>query len=188
MIADGASSMETAFIFLLIQGCLGAFDTLWYHEYKLHLPYTPMARKELRLHACRDFVYAAIFSSLAWATWNGAWAWIFVGLLVSEILVTLWDFIEEDSTRKVPPGERVMHAIMGIIYGAMLAYLLPHVTSWAQLPSGFTGKSYGFISFSLTAMAIGVFLSGLRDLLAGWRFERKELTRSNGAVDRSPAI
>ena len=45
---------------LLLQASLGAFDTLYYHEYRLKLASGLHARVELRLHASRDFAYAII--------------------------------------------------------------------------------------------------------------------------------
>ena len=68
--------MLTALWLLVAQGTLGAFDTLYYHEYKLRLPAQPHARHELKLHALRDFVYAALFGTIGWRTWNGLLAWI----------------------------------------------------------------------------------------------------------------
>ena len=65
-----------------------------------------------------------------------------------------------------------MHAIMGIVYGLFLANLLPNVWSWSQLPTGFGHVSYGPLSWLLSAMSGGVFLSGVRDLVSSVR--RKE--------------
>ena len=47
--------MTTALQVLLLLGALGALDTLYYHEWRLRLPETKSARRELRLHASRDF-------------------------------------------------------------------------------------------------------------------------------------
>ena len=66
--------MLIALYLLLAQGMLGAFDTLWYHEYQQQLPRNASAKVELRLHASRDFAYAIVFGSLAWTLWHGAWA------------------------------------------------------------------------------------------------------------------
>lgn len=114
-----------------------------------------------------------IFGSLAWLTWDGFWAVILAGLLIFEIIITFQDFLEEDRSRKVPAGERVMHALMGIMYGAFLAYLLPELIIWAQNPAGFTPKSYGLLSWLLTAMGVGVLFSGIRDLLVVWPGKQK---------------
>jgi hypothetical protein len=45
---------------------------------------------------------------------DGALVWPLAAILLFEIVVTLTDFIEEDRTRRLPAGERVMRALMGI--------------------------------------------------------------------------
>ena len=123
--------MTTILGLLMFQGVLGAWDTAWYHEWNLRLPTTDTARRELRLHALRDFAYAVIFGSMAWRTWDGWWVALFAALLLFEIAITLADFIEEDRTRTLPAGERVMHTIMAIVYGAFLAHLIPQLVLWS---------------------------------------------------------
>jgi uncharacterized protein len=166
---EGDAAMLTALWLLVAQGVLGAFDTLYYHEYKLRLPAKSNARRELQLHALRDFVYAVLFGTIGWLTWNGLLAWICLLLLLAEITITLIDFVEEDRTRKLPPGERVMHAVMGIVYGLFLAYLLPPLFRWMHQPTGFSPVYYGLLSWLLTLMAGGVLLSGLRDYRSAQR-------------------
>lgn len=174
--------MLTALWLLLSQGALGAFDTLYYHEYKLRLPAQPHARHELQLHAFRDFAYALLFGTIGWLTWNGLFAWLFLLLLLTEIAITLADFLEEDRIRKLPPGERVMHAVMGIVYGLFLAYLLPNVFRWMHQPTGFGRTHYGLLSWGLTLMAGGVLVSGVRDYLSAQRrAEWPELPGKNRA-------
>ena len=161
--------MTTALEVLLLLGALGALDTLYYHEWRLRLPETQSARRELRLHASRDFAYAIVFFSLAWATWNGAFVWFLALILLFEIWVTLTDFIEEDRTRRLPAGERVMHALMGIVHGIFLAQLYPHAAQWSRLSSGFGLADYGAMSWVLTGFAAGVLCSGIRDLASSSR-------------------
>ncbi|HLJ44786.1 MAG TPA: hypothetical protein VKU01_02185 [Bryobacteraceae bacterium] len=158
--------MMNALLVLLVLALMGAADTFYYHEWKLRLPKTPTARDELRLHAARDFAYAIVFGSLAWSTWNGIMIWPLACVLLFEIVVTLTDFIEEDRTRKLPAGERVMHAVMGITYGVFLSLLFPYAVRWGRLSSGFGAANYGVLSWILTLFAAGVFTSGLRDLIA----------------------
>jgi uncharacterized protein len=171
--------MKTTLYCLVLLGALGAFDTLYYHEWRLRLPSLPTAASELRLHGVRDFAYTMVFATLAWTTWNGLWVWPLAAILLFEVWATLADFLEEDRTRRLPAGERVMHAIMGIVYGAFLAKLYPHATQWATLPSGFGAADYGVTSWILTLYAVGVFTSGLRDLAASRKLAR--------AAERLPA-
>ena len=161
--------MRIAIWLLLVQASLGAFDTLYYHEFRLKLALGAHTGVELRLHATRDFAYAIIIASLGFVTWNGFFAWVLLSLLIAEICITLWDFVEEDKIRRLPPGERVMHAIMGIVYGAFLAFLLPHVFAWSKLKTGFGPSYHGFPAWMLLVIAAGVFVSGIRDLVASAR-------------------
>ena len=164
--------MNAAIWLLFVQALLGAFDTLYYHELKLKLPHGQGTRTELRLHAARDFAYAVIIGSLGFVIWNGALAWVLFGILLAEIVITLWDFIEEDRIRRLPAGERAMHAVMGIVYGAFLAFLLPEMWRWSVAPTGFGRSDHGFPALVLSALAIGVLLSGVRDLVASARPRR----------------
>lgn len=161
--------MDVALGLLMAQGALGAFDTLFYHEWLQRLPVRAGARTELRLHASRDFAYTFVFGSLAWLEFCGATVWILVAVLLFEIVITLWDFIEEDHTRPLPAGERIMHTLMAILYGAFLANLVPRLIAWSDLPTAFAPADYGVMSWLMTAMSFGVFASGVRDLLASLR-------------------
>jgi hypothetical protein len=179
--------LQSALYLLAALGILGAFDTLYYHEWRAHLPALgKSAGTELRLHAWRDFVYAALFCSLPWLAWRGRFALALVVLLIVEIILTLWDFVVEDWIRKpiggVYPGERIMHAIMGIVYGAMLAFLLRTVSEWWTEPTGLSispAPCSQLLRCTITTMGVGVLLSGLRDLYAstglrggGWPWDR----------------
>ena len=158
--------MKTALYFLIGMGTLGAFDTIYYHEWRLRLAAASYAGRELFLHAARDFIYAIVFVTLAWRQWNGALVWVLAALLAAEIVITLADFLQEDRTRKLPAGERVMHALMGINYGIFLALLFPQAAAWSRQPTGFAAAGYDWMSWVLTLYAAGVFASGVRDLAA----------------------
>jgi hypothetical protein len=161
--------MRTAIWLLLVQASLGAFDTLYYHEYRLRLAHSAHTRMELRLHASRDFAYAIIIGSLGFVTWQGVFTWVLLGLLFAEICITIWDFIEEDKVRRLPAGERAMHAIMGIVYGAFLAFLIPQMIEWSRLASGFGPSYHGFPAWMLLLLAAGVLASGVRDFIVSAR-------------------
>jgi hypothetical protein len=112
---------------LAIQGAIGAFDTLYYHEWRARLPARRSAAPELKLHAVRAFFYALLFGSLPWLAWQGALVLLLGAVLAAEIALTMADFVVEMRVRKplgdVFAGERVTHAVMAIIYGAMAANL-----------------------------------------------------------------
>jgi hypothetical protein len=165
--------MLTALWLLAVQGIIGAFDTLYYHEYRARLPgRTPGTADELKLHAVRDFLYAILFGTLPWVAWQGLWVFVLAAVLLAEIFLTLADFVVEMRVRKplgdVYAGERVTHAVMGIIYGSMVANLLPMMWYWWSLPTALapTTAVPELLRWSLTVMAVGVFLSGVRDLYA----------------------
>ena len=166
--------MTTVLWLLTLQGVIGAFDTVYFHEWRARLPAGgSQTAPELKLHAWRSFLYAVIFGTLPWLAWHGAWAILLVAVLVAEIVFTMWDFVVEIAVRKplgdVYGGERITHAAMGIIYGAMLAYFVPILLDWSSRPSALVATPLSELSplhWSLLLMALGVFLSGARDLYA----------------------
>ncbi len=166
--------MTIALWLMALQGVIGAFDTLYYHEWRARLPARGrQAASELKLHAGRDYLYAVIFGTLPWIAWQGLWVLALVAVLVAEIILTLSDFVAEIAVREVLgdvyAGERVTHAVMGILYGAMVAYLIPTLISWWSLPTSLAVAPPvmpELLRWGLTVMAVGVFLSGVRDLYA----------------------
>jgi hypothetical protein len=168
--------MTIALWLLAIQGAIGAFDTAYYHEWRAQLPARgALAASELKLHAARDFFYAVLFGTLPWLAWHGAWVLLLAAVIVAEIILTLTDFIVEITVRKalgdVYGGERVTHAIMGILYGAMVANLIPVLFGWWKEPTALVVDPPPIpiaLQWSLLAMAAGVALSGARDLYAAF--------------------
>jgi phosphatidylglycerophosphate synthase len=164
--------MTTALWLLLAQGALGAFDTIYYHEWRAHLAAGGKhARPELVLHAVRDFIYALLFGTLGIIAWQGVWAIFLLLLIAAEIGITVADFIVEDKVRAplggVFSGERATHTLMAIIYGGMLAHLLPVVLQDAGLETGFVRRTATpELKIALLVMSAGVFASGVRDLCA----------------------
>jgi len=163
----------TALWLLAVQGAIGAFDTFYYHEWRARLPALPGARPELRLHAVRALIYAVLFASIPRVEWRGAWAYVLASLLAAEIFITLRDFVVEDGVRAplggVFAGERVTHTVMAIIYGAMLANLLPALLGWRHEPTALAPHTQTVpaeLVWLLTLMSVGVAASGLRDAYA----------------------
>jgi hypothetical protein len=194
--------MATALWLLTVQGVIGAFDTLYFHEWRARLPARgTQAAAELKLHALRDFLYAVIFGTLPWVAWQGFWTFILVGVLMAEVIFTFADFVVEMTVRKplgdVYAGERITHAVMGIIYGAMLASLLPVLRDWWSMPTALARATVAVpevLSWMLTTMAAGVFASGIRDLYAafglpfgGWPWRTPEVSRRDASANNMPS-
>ena len=185
--------MSAALYLLLVQGIMGAFDTLFYHEWKARLVARPATSAvELRIHAARDFLYGVIFLSLPWVQWRGAWAWLLMLVFLSEAVLTMWDFVIEKRVRArlgdVFPAERVTHNAMAIVYGLVVANLFPVFVDWLAMPTALVidaAPAPQAVRIGLTALGLGVVVSGVRDLYAtvggpggGWPWP---------AVERSPA-
>lgn len=160
--------MTISQIILCVMASLGAIDTLYYHEYKLKLPLQPTAARELRLHGIRDMFYAFIFLTLGCIEWRGTFAVIFFIILIAEVAITLTDFAEEDKTRKLPAGERAMHAIMGIVFGSFLSQFIPVLFTWWAEPTSIKISFYGNLTWILVLFSVGVFISGIRDLSSSY--------------------
>lgn len=158
---------------MAVQGCLGAFDTLYHHELTEALPQRASARKELSIHAARALIYGVLFVGLsAWA-WHGAWALVLLLVFGVEIVLTLWDFVIEDRTRLLPASERVTHTILAINGGAFITLLALNTPAWWQQPTALAWQPHGLLSGFLAACGIGVALSGLRDAFAAARIGKQ---------------
>ncbi len=156
--------MQAIFYLMLLQMLLGLFDIVYHHEMTERLTWRKSAVLELRLHGVRNLFYAVIFFTLGWLSWNGALAWIFAAILIAEIGLTLWDFVEEDRSRDLPASERVTHALLAVNYGAIIALLAPEILRWSAAPSGFAWADRGLLTWLMTIATPGLIFWGLRDL------------------------
>ena len=166
--------MDNSVLWTLIsvQVFMGAFDTLVHHEGTERLAWRASQKTELRLHGIRNLFYALIFICFGWFEPHGIMTILLAMILVLEVGITLWDFVEEDLTRKLPASERINHTLLALNYGAILALAAPYLWAWAFLPTAIVPVSYGWWSVMATLSAIGVGAFGLRDLLAAERSER----------------
>jgi hypothetical protein len=166
--------VNAALYLFMAQGLLGAFDTIYYHEWRARLTGgIPGTAPELALHGARDLIYAVLFAALPNVRFDGLFAWLLAALLLTEIVITLRDFAIEDEVRRplggVYKGERVTHAIMGIIYGAALAHLVPEIVAASGRPtalSPWVGPDVPRLA--MPVMAAGLVAAGTRDLAAAW--------------------
>lgn len=159
---------------MAVQGCLGAFDTLYHHELTVALPQRASAKKELTIHAARALIYSGLFIGLSSWAWHGAWGWVLVALFAVEILLTLWDFVIEDQTRLLPATERVTHTVLAINGGVFITLLLLNLPDWLGQPTALVWQPHGWWSVFLALCGVGVGISGVRDAFAAVQLNRQQ--------------
>lgn len=164
--------MNTLLIMVTLQSLLGGLDNLWHHEITEKLPARRSARVELLLHSIREALYGCVFIALGWLEWRGLWAWLLGAIMLAEIMVTLADFVVEDRTRQLPATERVLHTILAIVFGGILALLVPILIDAATLPTSLTVVHRGVFTWLFSLFAVGVLLWSLRNAIAAWQFFR----------------
>lgn len=154
---------------LVLQGAMGALDTIVNHELIEALPRRPEARGELALHSAREAVYAALFLGLGWFAWLGAAAFVIVILLVAQIAITVTDELIENRIRVLPQNERALHILLTLNFGALLALLVPVLADWMANPAALEPSYSGWMSWALLALGIASAGWSVRDLVASRR-------------------
>ncbi|KQY95283.1 SulA-family protein [Caulobacter sp. Root1455] len=154
------------------QVAMGGFDTLYHHELTERLAWRPSQAGELRLHGVRNLSYAVMLLGLGWTQPQGGLALALIALMLGELVVTLWDFVEEDRTRKLPASERITHTLLTLNYGVVLALVIPLLAGWATNPTALVPTFYDVWSLLCSLAAVGVVVFGLRDLAAARRTAR----------------
>ncbi len=170
--------MTVATTILIIHGFLGSIDTLWNHEWKARLASTPSALPEQQVHAMRGVLLTFLFAGLALFEWHGCWAWILSFVILIEIVLTLVDFVIEDRTRRLPEEERVLHGILGITGGAFITTLIPHLLEWSGRTSALVSATYGWRTWILAAISVGLLGFTIRDGLSVPRLHKEQEQRS----------
>jgi uncharacterized protein (TIGR01777 family) len=163
---------DILWIAVFAQMLMGAFDTLYHHEGTERLAWRAAQRTELMLHGVRNLAYAVMFMALGWFEPRGIWAAALLALLAGELIITLWDFVEEDRTRHLPASERVTHTLLTLNYGVILAMLVPWLMGLAGTATALAPAFHGLMSWFCVVAAVGVVISGLRDLAAAQRCAR----------------
>jgi len=164
--------MFSVFALITTQALLGAVDNLWHHEITERLPAKRSAAGELVLHSARELIYAFVFVGLAWFRWQGGWAVLFAVVMLLEVVITVVDFLIEDKTRRLPPFERVLHTILALNFGAVLALLGPVLSNWWSMRAAVVPVYYGPISWVFTVFGIGVLAWSLRNAMAVLKLRR----------------
>src|SRR5262245_31867868 len=179
---------EAVLLLLTAQIILGGVDNLMHHELSEKLPARVSARTELALHGARELIYAVLIGVLAWTAPQGLWAWALLALVAVEIIITLADFVEEDRTRTLPPFERVLHTLLALNFGALLALAAPAWSGWAAAPAGLALETHSWFSWFFTVAAVGVGAWGVRDVaaaLALWERAGKSAGEDAGGARKS---
>jgi len=164
--------MELVLTLLVLHGLLGGLDVVLNHELAERLPHRPGAAMEEALHAAREALFAALFLALAWFEWHGAAAWLVAAVIACEVVVSTWDSVLEDQTRRLPPLERVLHVALLINLGAYTTLLAPHWLAWRALPSAVAPVSHGWQSLALTALGLAAIAWCVRDALSSRRLRQ----------------
>ncbi|MCA8352619.1 TIGR01777 family oxidoreductase [Burkholderia cepacia] len=158
---------------LIVQGAMGAFDTLYHHELTQDLPHSPRARLELGIHAVRSVLYGLVFASIANVAFHGAWVAALAAVVVVEVVLTLWDFVVEDQSRKLPATERVLHTLLAVNGGALFGMIAMQLAVWAHEPTALQVLDLGWRGGLLSVFAVGVTVSGIRDGIAACRIAQR---------------
>lgn len=157
---------------ICIQIFFGAADTLAHHEFSERLHWRASQRRELALHGVRNFFYAAIFIVIGFFEPRGLAAAALVAALTLEVAITLWDFVEEDRSRRLPPTERVLHTLLALNYGAILALYAPTLVGAVAEKSALAPVDTGLFAYVCAAAAVATVVFGARDLAASGRAMR----------------
>jgi uncharacterized protein len=170
-----------------LQLAMGLFDIVYHHELTERLAWRPSQRHELVLHGVRNGIYAALFLLLGWSEPHGLLAMLVIGLMATELVVTLMDFVEEDLTRTLPASERVAHTLLALNYGAIVVLVVPVLVAWAGEPTAIVPAWYGIASLIAPLAAAGVIVFGVRDVMAACRAMRLGGANAADLVQALPA-
>ena len=164
-----ADTFEWLPALLVLQGVLGALDTLVNHELIEALPRRREARSELPLHSAREAVYAALFLGVGWFAWLGAFAAVIAVLLVAEVAITISDELVENRIRVLPQNERALHVLLTLNFGAIIALSVPMLADWGAHPTELAPAHHGWMSWALTVFGVSAAAWSVRDAVASFR-------------------
>lgn len=176
--------MELVLTLLVLHGLLGGLDVVLNHEIAEGLPHRPGAALEEALHAAREALFAALFLALAWFEWHGAAAWLIAAIIASEVVVSTWDSVLEDRTRRLPPLERVLHIALLINLGAYVTLLAPHWLAWRAMPGAVVPVFHGWQSVALSLLGLAALAWCVRDALSSRRLRSVSGTAAAMAAQR----
>jgi hypothetical protein len=157
---------------LVLHGLIGGLDVVLNHELLARLPGQPWSGPEERMHSAREWIFFAIFASLAWFEWHGAAVWWIALLFLAEVLVSARDVVIEGNTRVLPKPERVLHLFLFMNLGALVVLVGQASLGWHALPTTVLRTDYGWASWVLSAMALGSLGWAVRDGISAMKRTR----------------
>jgi hypothetical protein len=174
--------METATYLLFVLGSLGATDIALYHSFAHGIRSHPDSRAELVTHSLRGPTYAALFLLVPNFALHGVYFWCLVALFAFDVAISLVDFALERRSRQflggLPSGEYVLHTIIAMFFGALVAAVGFGAGEWAKLPSEISYAPADvplLLRCMMAVMAVLVFASGVQDGIAALRLWGQEL-------------
>jgi hypothetical protein len=154
---------------LLLHGLIGGLDVFLNHELLARLPAQNWSGPEERMHSAREWIFFAIFASLAWFEWHGAVVWWIALLYLAEVLVSARDVLIEGDTRVLPAPERVLHLFLFMNLGALVVLVGQVLPGWHEMPAAVVRTDYGWASWVLSVMAAGALVWAIRDGISARR-------------------
>jgi phosphatidylglycerophosphate synthase len=173
--------MATPTYLLFALGLLGAADIMLYHTVSHGIRHHPGSQFELVTHALRGPTYALLFLLIPNVALLGWWFVLIILLFIFDLAISIADFyLEGDSRRKLgglPPGEYVLHILLAILFGALVAGVLYEGGQWLWAPTAIRYQPAAVpvvLRLTLAVMAVLVLVSGIQDARAALRLGRHE--------------
>jgi hypothetical protein len=167
-------TIPTYLLFLI--GVLGAADILLYHAISHGIRSHQDSRAELIVHSLRGPTYAILFLVVPNLALYGACFWALVALLAVDALISMVDFALEGQSRHklggLPAGEYVLHMVIAMIFGALVASVFWEAGSHARIPTACYVTKTGapeLLRIVMAVMAPIVLYSAFIDARAAWR-------------------
>jgi len=171
--------MEIPTYILFVLGCLGAADIALFHSVAHGIRSHRDSVGELVTHSLRGPTYATLFLLIPNFEMRGLFAWGLMALFVFDVGISIWDFSLEQGSRRflggLPSGEYILHMLMAVVFGALVATILCFGHHWFNAPTRLVYRPAGVhiaLRFALSIMAIGVLASGIQDAAAALRLRK----------------
>ena len=158
---------------LIAHAIIGGLDIVINHEYLARLPRQPALWMEVRLHSIRELIFATIFIGLAWFEWHGWFAAVLAALFLAEVLISIVDTVLELDVRTLPVPERILHVLLFINLGTIIALLGPDAWHWFLQSSALVPTGHGIWSWVLSAQSALALGWCIRDARTQRRLKRR---------------